>query len=569
MSVTAPQRPVPAGATRRQPFLTATTTPDATLVTLAAAGDERAFELLFQRHRTDVLAYATRMLRDHGRAEDVVQDVFVSAMRAIVGATPEQQPKHVRAWLREIARRACIDQWRGSTRRGEVSLDAPERLRPADAHRLSDDDSLARTTDGREAVATLRLAFDDLPELQHAVLVQRELEGRSIAEIASRLEVTPTVVEGQLARGRRALGQAYRELESGQRCIAVRALCDASLGGRLGVRDRHRIGRHVHGCDGCRRYAHESGVDSRLIDRSVLSRASLLLPFPLLRRLSIEQSGAGEAAGGVLGAKVLVGAAVLAAGSGGAYVARVAPAPKSAPTPSAVPAAGDAGLRIGPDGGAYVRIALRDGGTARLRVPTTDPSAALSGFSLFRAPDATPTTPQAGPSGGPIAPKGQAPGADDGGLTPVPVLPGTPDATAPSTPTPNSPVPPRGSAAPTHDAPLVPATPGAVNAPSADDTPVQSTGSAPERRSDTSADDRTTSAAADDVPPAPAPSPVSADDAPPADVAGPADTAAPADVTADAPAVADPAPVADTAADPAPAATDQTDAPDGGAVGGE
>ncbi|WP_036726415.1 RNA polymerase sigma factor, partial [Patulibacter minatonensis] len=487
MSVTAPQRPASAGATRRHPFLTATTTPDASLVTLAAAGDERAFEILFQRHRTDVLAYATRMLRDHGRAEDVVQDVFVSAMRAIVGAAPEQQPKHVRAWLREIARRACIDQWRGSTRRGEVSLDAPERLRPADAHRLSDDDSLARTTDGREAVATLRLAFDDLPELQHAVLVQRELEGRSIAEIAARLEVTPTVVEGQLARGRRALGQAYRELESGQRCVAVRALCDASLGGRLGVRDRHRVGRHVQGCDTCRRYAHESGVDSRLVDRTVLSRASLLLPFPLLRRLSIEHSGAGEAAGGVLGAKVLVGAAVLAAGSGGAYVARVAPSPKPAPAPTDVPTPAEAaGLRIGPDGRAFVKIALPDGGTAKVTLPGASPVAALGGFSMLPAPAAAPAAGvrQPAPTRDPIAPKAQAPD-DDAPATTLPVLPEIPKSQSPATATPNTTPPPRGSGTPTRDTAPVPVTPGAVNAPSADDVP---SGAAPDRRSDTSAD---------------------------------------------------------------------------------
>ena len=102
MPVSTPLRP-PSGAERRRSHPTATSTPDATLVALAADGDGRAFELLFQRHRPDVLAYATRMLRDHGRAEDVVQDVFVSAMRAIVDAPEEQRPVHVRAWLREIA----------------------------------------------------------------------------------------------------------------------------------------------------------------------------------------------------------------------------------------------------------------------------------------------------------------------------------------------------------------------------------------------------------------------------------------------------------------------------------
>jgi len=387
MPVSAPQRPASSGTDRRRTHLTATTTTDATLVTLAARGDERAFELLFQRHRSDVQAYAVRMLRDHGRAEDVVQDVFVSAMRAIRGATPETQPVHVRAWLREIARKACIDQWRGSTRRGEVSLDAPEGLMAGDALRLADEDSLTRATDDRQAVATLRLAFGDLPELQHAVLVQRELEGRSIPEIAARLELTPTVVEGQLARGRRALGQAYRELDSGERCIAVRALCDVSTGGRLGVRDRHRVGRHVQGCDGCRRYAHESGVDARLVDRSLLSRASLLLPLPLLRRLPFEHAIAGEAAGGLIGAKVLVGAAVIAASGGGVYVAKVAPPSSPAPVESSAGPRAESpfGPVVGPDGRTVVRVAGGGGFAPSVVLP--------SGRTLGGVPAASPFLP--------------------------------------------------------------------------------------------------------------------------------------------------------------------------------
>ncbi|MGX6447883.1 RNA polymerase sigma factor, partial [Patulibacter sp. S7RM1-6] len=108
--------------------------PDASLVRAAARGDAPAFEELFLRHRAAVHGYALRMLRDHGRAEDVVQEVFVSAMRAIRDG---REPEHVRAWLQEVARRACIDQWRGVARRGEVSLDAPDGLRAGDADRLT------------------------------------------------------------------------------------------------------------------------------------------------------------------------------------------------------------------------------------------------------------------------------------------------------------------------------------------------------------------------------------------------------------------------------------------------
>ncbi|MEV4419840.1 sigma-70 family RNA polymerase sigma factor [Patulibacter sp. NPDC049589] len=569
MPVTAPHRSTPTGSSRRQPFLTAATTPDSTLVQLAAAGDERAFEILFQRHRTDVLAYATRMLRDHGRAEDVVQDVFVSAMRAILGAAPDEQPVHVRAWLREIARRTCIDQWRGTTRRGEVSLDAPERLRPADADRLADDDSLARTTDGREAVATLRLAFDDLPELQHAVLVQRELEGRSIAEIAARLDVSPTVVEGQLARGRRALGQAYKELESGQRCISVRALCDASVGGRLGVRDRHRVGRHVQGCDGCRRYARDAGVDSRLVDRQLLSKASFLLPLPLLRRLPVEHAAAGEAAGGVLGAKVLVGAAVLAAGSSGVYAARVVPPADSsssstdavrsvsAPTPLQTDAEGRPVLRISGPGGRTTTVRLPGGAAAPLTgrgIALFLPPWSAQAGSGTDAPEASSPAPARPPVADPVA----APAAPTSGATPPPAA-----TTGPSRGATNG-----GSTTPTRTAPLTPtapAAPGAADTTTADDTPSTAAPASTAGAADVPSDDTPAQADAPVVPEAPAPTPDTPADTPAADQTAPAPDAPIADtqVPADEPVADTATPVADTAPD------SSTTAPDGGAAGGD
>jgi RNA polymerase sigma factor (sigma-70 family) len=422
-------------------------TPDTTLVALAARGDERAFEHLFQRHRTDVLAYASRRLRDHGRAEDVVQDVFVSAMRAIVGAAPEDQPVHVRAWLREIARRACIDQWRGTTRRGEISLDAPGGLRTADADRLTDEDSLDRATDDREAVATLRLAFDDLPELQHRILVQRELEGRSVAEIAARLELSTTVVEGQLARGRRTLGRSYRELESGERCVAVRALCDRAAAGPLGVRDRHRIGRHVRGCDGCRRHAHERGVDPRIISGALATRAAAFLPLPLLRRLPLDHPIAGDAAGGLLGAKVLVGAVVLAAGSGGVYAARDArPVPPAASDDASAGAGSSAlGLRLRPDGSAVLRVPGDTGLAATAVLPVR-----AGGADRPARPYLPPWL--GDPSGVAVAPGVEVPAAPGVGVAGAPAPGSAPAGTAPSYPPPTGVAPVASSASPSHEA---------------------------------------------------------------------------------------------------------------------
>ena len=285
---------------------------DRQLVERAAAGDHRAFELLVERHRAGLLAYATRMLRDHARAEDAVQETFVSALRALRAG---QRPVHLRAWLHEIARRSCIDAWRGQQRQAEVSLD-PDGLGSRDRHRLSiSEEAALRPAGDREALTLLRSAFGELPALQHDVLVQRELEGRSPSEIADRLGVSRTVVEGQLARGRRALTVAYRALESGERCAETRRLCDAE--GPLGGRDRRRLGAHARSCESCRRYAAAAGVDLSVLGVGAVAKAALLLPLPLLRRLPFGGSSpVGDAAGGVLSAKLAVGAALMAGGTG-------------------------------------------------------------------------------------------------------------------------------------------------------------------------------------------------------------------------------------------------------------
>ncbi len=56
---------------------------DAELVARTRAGDERAFGELFARYRAPITAFIAARLRDHGRAEEVAQDVFVSALRAM------------------------------------------------------------------------------------------------------------------------------------------------------------------------------------------------------------------------------------------------------------------------------------------------------------------------------------------------------------------------------------------------------------------------------------------------------------------------------------------------------
>ena len=91
------------------------------LVRAVREGDDRAFEQLFSRYRRRISAYVYGLLNDHGRAEDITQEVFISALRRL---RETERPISFKPWIYEIARNACIDEFRRLSRATLVSLEA-------------------------------------------------------------------------------------------------------------------------------------------------------------------------------------------------------------------------------------------------------------------------------------------------------------------------------------------------------------------------------------------------------------------------------------------------------------
>src|SRR3954471_6406467 len=79
---------------------------DQRLVARIRRGDDRAFETLYRRYQRRIAAYVLGMVKDHGRAEDVTQEVFVSALRRM---RQSERPIAFKPWIYEIAKNACID----------------------------------------------------------------------------------------------------------------------------------------------------------------------------------------------------------------------------------------------------------------------------------------------------------------------------------------------------------------------------------------------------------------------------------------------------------------------------
>src|SRR4051795_7921164 len=274
---------------------------DHQLVASVRAGDDRAFERLYERYHRRIAAYIYGMVNDYARAEDITQDVFMSALRRM---RETDRSIAFKPWIYEIAKNACIDQFRRSRRAEEVSYDADEGLAASDYGRLvTTGPTPDAAVDQKLSLDHLCGAFGGLSETHHEILVMRELEGLSYREIGERLGMSRPSVESTLFRARRRLTEEYSELISGERCRRVQTIIAAASEGSLGARDARRLARHVAHCQPCRREALCSGLDRDLIARPplrrrVASKVAAWLPFPAFLRVRRCGDDGGIASGG-------------------------------------------------------------------------------------------------------------------------------------------------------------------------------------------------------------------------------------------------------------------------------
>ena len=169
---------------------------DEQLVAAFRDGAEEAFALIAERYRDRLVAYARHMLRARGpaAAEDVVQDVFVRAYRAL---RADSRPMALRAWLYRIAHNRCLDELRGERPPVELVEEAVGSTEDVAA-------AFVRRERLRELVADIR----DLPPQQRSALVIRELDGLSYAELADALDTTVPAIKSLLVRARMNLAEA-------------------------------------------------------------------------------------------------------------------------------------------------------------------------------------------------------------------------------------------------------------------------------------------------------------------------------------------------------------------------
>ena len=177
---------------------------DDALVAAAQFGDERAFEGLYRRYRADIRAFCSRSLPDPHIAEDLAQETFLRAFDHIGGFEPGRP---VWPWLLTIAKRLCIDELRGRSRREALGRSAS--IAADGPYDATSEEALDRI-EGQRLNRVLSGALAALRPRDRSVFVLQTIEGRSHEEIARQEGLSVHAVRNLAWRARRALRRSLR-----------------------------------------------------------------------------------------------------------------------------------------------------------------------------------------------------------------------------------------------------------------------------------------------------------------------------------------------------------------------
>ncbi len=172
------------------------------LVDAARAGDPRAFEALVLRYRKRIFALALHMTRSASEADDIRQDVFLKAYRALPQFEGRSQ---FFTWVYRMTVNRSLNARRDRIRRGEEGIDDP-RLELAVA--VDARHNPGRVAELRQTYARLLRALDSLPIEMRTTVILVSLQGMSYGEVAVIQKLTEGTIAWRMHEARRRLQQA-------------------------------------------------------------------------------------------------------------------------------------------------------------------------------------------------------------------------------------------------------------------------------------------------------------------------------------------------------------------------
>lgn len=184
---------------------------DQLLVERVQQGDKRAFELLVAKYQRKLMRLVSRLVRDQAEAEDVVQEAFIKAYRAIPQFRGESA---FYTWLYRIgintAKNYLVTQGRRAPTSTDADVEEAESFDDGDYLRdINTPESMLAT---KQIAETVNLAMDALPEELRIAITLREIEGLSYDEIAEAMGCPIGTVRSRIFRAREAIAEKLRPL---------------------------------------------------------------------------------------------------------------------------------------------------------------------------------------------------------------------------------------------------------------------------------------------------------------------------------------------------------------------
>ncbi len=184
---------------------------DQQLVERVQRGDKRAFELLVAKYQRKLIRLIGRIVRDPAEVEDVAQEAFIKAYRALPQFRGDSA---FYTWLYRIgvntAKNFLISQGRRAPTTTEKDAEEAETF--DDAEQLRDINTPESLLMSRQVAATVNAAMERLPDELRTAISLREIEGMSYDEIAEVMNCPIGTVRSRIFRAREAIASELRPL---------------------------------------------------------------------------------------------------------------------------------------------------------------------------------------------------------------------------------------------------------------------------------------------------------------------------------------------------------------------